>query len=888
MSDSPAVINYGSDGVGGYEEKVGQKTKAKSLPVTLASDEDTLPVSASSLPLPSGAATEAKQDTGNTSLGNIDTKLPASVGQKAMAASLPVVVASDQSAVPISAVSLPLPSGAATSANQTTGNSSLSSIDTKTPALGQAVMASSQPVAIASNQSAVPVSGPLTDTQLRATAVPVSASALPLPSGAATESTLAAQSAKLPASLGQKAMAASMSVAIASDQGSIPVTGSFAAGVIENPAATEGDITTQYGYVARAIEGYSSCSLILSGTWTGTVVIQGSSDDGVTWFTGAFIAPPPVAYPLPELKVYVSANGSYQCIVLGATTNVRVMAVTAVTGTIHAYLAFGNNPPQCVSGFMGIQQNISASYYNNSVANLASGASFTGLAESTLGVAAIKVMVKADQPILVTVEQSYNGTDWDVSDSQSFLAGQGDGRIFQVIASFYRVIATNQGPSTTTYFRLYVSPTPVVEVLPRALTASGKLRLTSQTKNHVPSPFNEVDATSHRALVIDNKRNLCVRGQVLTDERGFRADFLGSTLYTDQSGTFYFINGSAVVTGSGTTFSLLAEDSYVKLSSHDDTYYAKIKEVLSDTHLVLNTVYGGATASGTGRMCRWMPSVGSGGTLSVTGSELLLASGTTSGTVVRVIRSADYPPFVINGYGRITQRIANQSAYFGVADGDFGSAQNQVFIVWDGTTNTTCKLQTSFGSADIETTVVTLPDAGVTSGSHFYQIEVNAARVTFFIDDVKVAEHRLHIPDPYAVMTTRIGIKNTDTAASTTTLAFNTFRFNNYNQVEITTGAKGDPISVKELRASKTTSSNVSAAVADTQLVAPNTNRLGCTIYNDSVATLYLKLGSGASATSFTIALRRYDYFEAPANYVGRINGYWSAATGAARVTELS
>jgi hypothetical protein len=36
-----------------------------------------LPVSAASLPLPTGAATEAKQDTGNTSLGNIDTDLGA-------------------------------------------------------------------------------------------------------------------------------------------------------------------------------------------------------------------------------------------------------------------------------------------------------------------------------------------------------------------------------------------------------------------------------------------------------------------------------------------------------------------------------------------------------------------------------------------------------------------------------------------------------------------------------------------------------------------------------------------------------------------------------------------------------------------------------------------
>jgi hypothetical protein len=40
--------------------------------------------------------------------------------------------------------------------------------------LGQKTMAASLPVVVASDQSAVPVSGPLTDTQLRATAVPVS------------------------------------------------------------------------------------------------------------------------------------------------------------------------------------------------------------------------------------------------------------------------------------------------------------------------------------------------------------------------------------------------------------------------------------------------------------------------------------------------------------------------------------------------------------------------------------------------------------------------------------------------------------------------------------------------------------------------------------------
>ena len=52
------------------------------------------------------------------------------------------------------------------------------------------------PVAVTGTfwQATQPVSGPLTDAQLRAAPVPVSAASLPLPSGAATEATLAAVS----------------------------------------------------------------------------------------------------------------------------------------------------------------------------------------------------------------------------------------------------------------------------------------------------------------------------------------------------------------------------------------------------------------------------------------------------------------------------------------------------------------------------------------------------------------------------------------------------------------------------------------------------------------------------------------------------------------------
>jgi hypothetical protein len=138
---------------------------------------DTQPISAVSLPLPSGAATAANQSTQNTSLSNIDTSTSGlnakfgSLGQKAMTGSAPVVIASDQSAIPASqngtwninniSGTVSLPTGAATAANQTTANTSLSSIDGKLNSLGQKTAANSVPVVIASNQSGVQTVAPL-------------------------------------------------------------------------------------------------------------------------------------------------------------------------------------------------------------------------------------------------------------------------------------------------------------------------------------------------------------------------------------------------------------------------------------------------------------------------------------------------------------------------------------------------------------------------------------------------------------------------------------------------------------------------------------------------------------------------------------------------------
>lgn len=79
----------------------GQQTMANSASVVVASDQTVIPISAASLPLPTGASTAANQATGNASLAAIDAGIPVALGQTTMSASMPVTIASDQTSLPI-------------------------------------------------------------------------------------------------------------------------------------------------------------------------------------------------------------------------------------------------------------------------------------------------------------------------------------------------------------------------------------------------------------------------------------------------------------------------------------------------------------------------------------------------------------------------------------------------------------------------------------------------------------------------------------------------------------------------------------------------------------------------------------------------------------------
>lgn len=85
------------------------------------------------------------------------------------------------------------------------------------------------------------------------------------------------------------------------------------------------------------------------------------------------------------------------------------------------------------------------------------------------------------------------------------------------------------------------------------------------------------------------------------------------------------------------------------------------------------------------------------------------------------------------------------------------------------------------------------------------------------------------------------------------------------------------------------TLTNVAASATNVTLLAANASRKRLIIANDGAAILYIKFGSTASSTSWTVKLYPNETYESPPFWVysGQIDGIWSSVLGTARITEM-
>lgn len=79
----------------------------------------------------------------------------------------------------------------------------------------------------------------------------------------------------------------------------------------------------------------------------------------------------------------------------------------------------------------------------------------------------------------------------------------------------------------------------------------------------------------------------------------------------------------------------------------------------------------------------------------------------------------------------------------------------------------------------------------------------------------------------------------------------------------------------------------ISASATVVTLLEPKLTRLAAKIFNDSTDNLYVKFGSAATTSDFTVKLTAGAYFEFPLPvYLGEVTGIWDGTNGGAQITE--
>jgi len=298
-------------------------------------------------------------------------------------------------------------------------------------------------------------------------------------------------------------------------------------------------------------------------------------------------------------------------------------------------------------------------------------------------------------------------------------------------------------------------------------------------------------------LQIDPDGSLLIRGPVLTDERSFRCDFPGTSLHTVLTGTLTFTNGNSTVTGNGTTFSseLSAED-YIRLLADGYQYYTLVKNVISDTELLLVDPYVGSSGSGVGQKTLFTIT----GTqfFTVVNSKVTIPSGTTASQFNGIYRMADYSPIMAHAVINISTRQANQYGSFGLIDTINTLVPSSVSaVVFDGTDATKVKFNTSCDGVTEQTDVI-LPLGYTTANELDYQISVYPEEAVLSIEGVSVARHKRHIPNPYVVLNVFAGWYNLNPGpVVSSNMLIDLIFVSNHNRLQVSQTFLGDTLPVR-------------------------------------------------------------------------------------------
>lgn len=166
-------------------------------------------------------------------------------------------------------------------------------------------------------------------------------------------------------------------------------------------------------------------------------------------------------------------------------------------------------------GHLPVEQGVVVSNLNSSNSNISGLSWYSGLADSTLGVNSIQVVFTCNRNCTIYVDQSSDGTNWEISgDAFSYYYSKGgQSWTIQAVGTYFRTRVYNTSSSATTTFRLSSIMCPWAEPVPRKLSNEGNFKVgVYEIENDYGlkvgiSPMSELRTTPHYKLIGSNFSN---------------------------------------------------------------------------------------------------------------------------------------------------------------------------------------------------------------------------------------------------------------------------------------------------------------------------------------------------------------------------------------------
>jgi hypothetical protein len=108
-------------------------------------------------------------------------------------------------------------------------------------------------------------------------------------------------------------------------------------------------------------------------------------------------------------------------------------------------------------------------------------------------------------------------------------------------------------------------------------------------------------------------------------------------------------------------------------------------------------------------------------------------------------------------------------------------------------------------------------------------------------------------------------------------------------QLRATPVSVSGTVTAGQINSSTSSITSVAASVTSVQLLASTPTRKSFSVYNEATSICYLKFGTTASVTSYTVQIAAGGFYESnDIIYTGEVDAIFLGAVGSVRITELT